>query len=151
MFSALIGESDKIISGADYTFTFEHGRIFEYRSDSWVFSSLRDQMSPYAEILSVNRPFFSDRYIVLLRSKSNYSYTDFIALIMNAWDEMGYGSAKFIAAETEFGSSYPGGIPEVAGGIGKSVQQSIMAGFKPLFPIAVIGMAVYFYATKKGR
>jgi hypothetical protein len=151
MFSGLIGESDKIQRGADYTFTFEHGRLFEYRSDSWVFAALREQMAPYAEILSVDRPLFSSRYIVLLRPKSTFLYTEFIALMMSAWDGMGYGSAKFLAAETEFGSSYPGGITEVASDIAKSVQQSIMAGVKPFFPFVVIGLGAYFYLTKKGR
>jgi len=149
MFSALIGESDKITKGTDYTFTFEHGRIFEYRSDSWVFTNLRDKMTPYAEVLKADRPLFSNRYIVLLRPRENYTYTDFVALIMSAWDDMGYGSARFLAAETDFGSSYPGGLPEVAKDIAQSVQQTIVAGVKPLFPIAIIGLGIYFYTQRR--
>lgn len=152
MFGALVGEGEILKKNAIYTLTFDHGRIFEYRSDSWVFSNLREQLSQYADVKSVNRPFFSSRYVVILSPKSNVAFVDFRNMIMNAWEQMGYGNISLLAVETEAGSSYPGGLPELASEITKGASQSIMAGVKPVIPwVIVAGIAYLGIKTKIGR
>lgn len=143
MFGVFIGEGDTLKQGALYTFTFVHGRIFEYRSDDWVFMKIKDYMTPYAETLSVNRPFFSDRYLVVLRPKSNYSFSDFLNLMMGAWDKMGYGRVEFLAAETDAGSTYPGGLPGIAKEVTTGIQESVIAGVQPLIPLVIIGGLIW--------
>ncbi len=146
-FQGILRQDQVLSPGNQYAFTFSHGRVFEYNSTEWVKEQLSINLSNFGDILSANRPFFSDHYIIIASPSISVSLSDWISAFDAAWQDMGYGSAIFVSAETGTVSSQPGGLPGLVGeatsivgtGVGTGLSQIIA----PIFPYLIIGLAVY--------
>lgn len=131
MFSAVMTEREVLKKGVQYTFTFDSGRIFEYRSKEWVLEQIKYWMQYYGSVNDIDRPLFSDRMIVYIVPVVDVTLGELTGVFLRAFNQMGYGSVKFLFAESGYGSSSPGGIP----GITESIVSSVT-------PVLAIGVGV---------
>ncbi|MFH1398964.1 MAG: hypothetical protein ABIG95_02540 [Candidatus Woesearchaeota archaeon] len=152
MFGDYLITSAVLQKGNIYTFTFEHGRLFEYNSDSAVTEDMKYYMKNYGEVISASRAFFSDRYVIIILSTSSYTLSDWLTAFKYSWDNMGYGNANFLFAEGGYGSSQAGGVTAITAGVGSSVGSTIAATLKPLTPYLIGGgiilIAIEFFRRK---
>lgn len=133
-FGAVVLSSSVLRPRNEYVFTFEHGRIFEYRSDSWVLENLRDRMANYGDVISVNRPLFSSRYLVTVIPTLERSLAEWVSAFDSSWKDMGYGNAVFVMAEEGRVASEPGGVAQIIPEIPKLTGELV----KPVLPYALL-------------
>jgi len=159
-FGKVLINEDILQPGNEYVFTYEHGRLFEYRSDSWVESNIKERIANYGNVISVNRGFFSDRYVVTVAPIESRTLSDWLSALETIWQDMGYGKANFLVAEEGRISTRPGGVTEAAVKVGEEIVQPLVripgeaavSLVKPLFPYALAlgGLALLLLLVSKG-
>lgn len=139
-FEGILTYNSILEPGNQYVFTFSIGRLFEYRSDDWVLYNLRERMSNYGYIVSVSRPLFSNRYIVIVNPTERVSLNEWLEAFDVSWRDMGYGNYSFIQAETGAVSTQPGGVSQIIPSITATVGESAKSLISPIFPyLAIFG------------
>jgi hypothetical protein len=134
----ILKPTDILITGEKYTFTFSHGRIFEYRTADWVKERLTYFMQNWGDIILADRPLFSNRYIVVVVPKVQASLSQWLSAFDYSWKNMGYGSATLVLAEGGIGSSQPGGATQLIKGAAETAGETAAAVVKPLTPVLII-------------
>ncbi len=143
MFGAILTSSNILSVGQPYTFSFSHGRVFEYNSSEWVQGQLSSLMSDLGEVQSVSRPLFSDHYIITVIPTMQESLDTWKGLFAYAWNYMGYNSAIFIRAEGGVESTQPGGFEQVMPQVGQVVTSAL----GPIVPYAIGFLVIYLAIT----
>ena len=139
MFGIILTSDNILSTGQPYTFTYSYGsRLFEYRSQEWVQGQLSSLLSDLGSVYSVERPLFSDHYIITVIPIMDESLEAWTSLIDWAFVQMGYGSAIFIRAEGGVASTQPGGLSQIIPQIGDITASTL----KPLLPYALILLAI---------
>jgi hypothetical protein len=153
--SGVLPSSSTLSAGQIYTFTFDHGRIFEYNSDSWVLSELRKRLSHMGDILSAKRPLFSSNWVITVIPLKDASLNNWINSFINAWRDMGYNKLKFLTAEGGESTSIPGGLPQLTREAVQVVTEPVKEISKSiLLPTGIIlgaGLLIYLLVIKGGR
>ncbi|MCL6542089.1 MAG: hypothetical protein K6T87_16150 [Roseiflexus sp.] len=143
MFTGLVLPNQILSPNNTYVFTFDHGRIFEYRSAEWVLENLRKRLSNYGYVVSVSRPIFSDRYSVVVMPSVSVSLENWLDAFDSSWKDMGYNNYTFIRAEEGEVTTQPGGLPQIipsgAEVIGQTVQQAV----SPFIPYVLLLGGIY--------
>lgn len=148
-FGAILSSSDYLGIGQNYTFTFEKqgilGSLFVFDSDTDIQRGLQERMANYGSVVSVKRPLFSDRWVVIVNPSAQVSLEDWMSAFDASWGDMGY-SIAFIQAEGGTVSTRPGGSEEIIG----QVSEEVLAPFggatasliKPIFPyiLGIVGI-----------
>ncbi|MBT9169558.1 MAG: hypothetical protein DDT19_02919 [Syntrophomonadaceae bacterium] len=134
MDSRILRDDSVLNIGSVYTFTFEHGRIFEFRTDSWVRERLNYFMQNFGRVISARRPLFTNRYTITVIPRIRASLSDWLSAFDYSWRQMGYRAASFIIAEAGGEVTEPVGIQRVARGVGETVAEAL----RPLTPILVM-------------
>jgi hypothetical protein len=142
-FSQILNLYQELKPGNSYIFTFSHGRIFEYRSEDWVLSNLRDRMSNYGNIVSVRRPLFSDRYTIVVIPTTTATLYDWLEAFDSSWKDMGYYNYTFIQAEVGTVSTQPGGLEQVVPKTGEIVSKTVKEVISPFAPYIIILGGIY--------
>jgi len=137
--SGLVETSDSLEIGNKYTFTYEHGRWFEWNSETDVLNGLRSSsLSSDTEILTATRPLFSNRYAISFIPKIRAKMLYFLQVFGDAWKEIGYDSTIFIQAETDLKSTAPGGITQISSQVGAGVSEAASSVLKPVAPYLLL-------------
>lgn len=139
MFGSILTSNSILSSGQPYTFTYSHGRYFEYNSQEWVQGQLSSLLSDLGSVYSVERPLFSDHYIITVIPSMDESLEAWTSLIDWAFVQMGYNSAVFIRAEGGVSSSQPGGFTQTLPQVGEIATSAL----KPLLPYALAALGIY--------
>ncbi len=145
-FGRVLVSEDILRTGNEYIFTFEHGRIFEYRSDSWVEQNIRERIANFGQVISVKRPLFSNRYLITVIPTVDAPLSDWLNVFDVIWRDMGYGKASFLVAEEGRISTQPGGVIEIAKRTGEeilkpvtgTVGEAVATLVKPVFPYVLV-------------
>jgi len=133
-FGAIVLSSNSLRPRNEFVFTFEHGRVFEYNSDSWVLKNIRERMGNYGDVVSVVRPLFSSRYLITVIPTLERNLAEWVSAFDSSWKDMNYGNAVFVMAEEGRVASEPGGVSQIIPEIPKLTGDLI----KPLLPYALI-------------
>ena len=146
-FGAIITQDATLNIGSAYTFTFAHGRVFEYNSTDDVRGWANDFFSQYANIISLDRPLFSDHYVITMSPLISMQLSDWVGLFQDFWQTYGYNSVSLVTAEIGIGSSQPGGIvgftSQISSTIGQSTSNIVGGALTPILPYLFIGVAAY--------
>jgi len=142
-FGKILSSNEYLGVGNEYVFTFAHGRFFEYNSSEWVKGALAERLSSWGDVLTVNRPLFSDHYIIVVKPTFDMDLTTWLQAFDYAWKDMGYSSYSFVSAEVGSISSQPGGFEQLGKQVGETIGGSIGEITKPLLPYILIGGGVY--------
>lgn len=145
MFTGILTFDSILRPGNQYVFTFSSGRLFEYRSEDWVLKNLRERLSNFGYVVSVNRPFFSDRYVVVVQPSVPVSLYDFLNAFDVSWKDMGYENYSFIQAEEGTVSTQPGGLPQVIPSAGEVASQTVYSMVKPFVPYLFVLAGLYLF------
>jgi hypothetical protein len=140
---ALLISNSILRTGQPYTFTYAHGRIFEYNSQEWVQSQLAPLVSDLGSVYGVERPFFSDHYVITVVPSIDESLETWQGLFDYAWRQMGYNSATFVRAEGGTESTQPGGFEQVLPQVGEISVSAL----KPILPYALVFLGIYVAIT----
>ncbi len=146
--------NDILEPGRTYTFSFDNGRIFEWRSDTWVLNQLRSDLAGIAEIVSVKRPLFSDRYLVALIPILTFKVYEWDKVFQNTWFRLGYEHTTMISVYGGRSTPDTGGISEgLVGPLSDGLADTISTIAKPLTPIlmAVAAGLIIHYIVKARR
>ena len=130
-----------LFTGSKYTFTFDHGRLFEYNSATYVLEQMRNLMQNYGEIVTVNRAMFSSRYVIVVVPKIDTTLLNWLTAFNYAWKTMGYNNTTFIVVEAGDVSSQPGGTTQIVKSAGTAAGETVMEMIQPLLPV-IIGVGV---------
>lgn len=112
-----------IQEGKPYSFTFESSGFFQFKSPSEVKDKLSYVMSNNGRILSVYRPLFSARWIVVIIPSISTSLENFIDTFSYSWDKIGM-DMRFVAVAEGYSGTSPGGIIGIPAEAGKIVGQT---------------------------
>ncbi len=146
-FGAILSPSTILTPANEYVFTYSHGRFFEYNSDDWVRTNLRERMANYGNVVTADRALFSDRYVIRVIPFVAVTLNDWVAAFDASWQDMGYDNATLVMAETGAVSSQTGGvtelIPDIGSTVGSTVGTALSGAIKPLFSYILIGIIAY--------
>lgn len=133
-----------------YTFTLTSSGLFQFTGDITILNSLRSSMKPFAEIISVERPLFSSRYIVVLYPIKAYTLEQFSIFLFSAFKALGIDVSLFQVEEGDL-STAPGGLKSVTIAASETISSSIGTIVKPLIlPLILLGgIAFIVYRGKK--
>lgn len=147
MYSGYLTSADILKAGDRYTFTFDHGRIFEYHDITWIVGQLSFYMQNYGHIITADRTLFSDRYVIVVEPTLTATLQQWLDAFDYSWEHMGYGKATFIIAEGGIGSSEPGGVnslaKQVGGAVGGFTAGTISGILKEIWPYLALGAGAY--------
>lgn len=158
-FSDIMLSTQTLTPGQRYTFSFQKGGFFtfEFGSDAEILQGLRDRLGNYGEVISVSRPFFSNRWVVTVIPTTPVTVDQWTSAFEIAWQDMGYSNITFWRAESGEVSTAQGGIsevlPSVTGAIGKAVGEAVRPvgeSLKPIMPYIVIGAGIFIFFTFGG-
>ena len=142
-FGAILSTSDTLSPGTPATFTFqESGWFFFFESESSILQGLRDRMGNYGDIVSVSRPLFSDRWVIIVTPIAQITLSDWLSAFDVSWRDMGY-TVDFIQAEGGIVSTQPGGISQILPSLGSVIGTTAQEIIKPVFTYVLIGVIVY--------
>jgi hypothetical protein len=147
---AILSSSDYLGIGQNYTFTFEKqgffSSVFVFDSDTDIQRGLQERMANYGSIVSLRRPLFSDRWIVVVTPSVLVTLENWISSFETSFADMGY-SIGFIQAEGGVVSTRPGGTLEVITEAGEDILtplgQTAASAIKPLFPYILGAIGIY--------
>lgn len=156
-FGGILGLDSVPPVGQQTTFTFQKagifGSIFLFDSDAAILSALRERMGNYGNIISASRPFFSDRWTIVVIPTASVTVSQWLDAFDSSWKDMGY-EVSFIQAETGGISTQPGGvaqiipsITETAGEAAAAAVKPLIEAAKPLLPYIVIGGIAFLLIT----
>ncbi len=130
--------------GQKYTFSFDSGRFIQYRSDTWVLDHMRTDLESIAEILHVNRPFFSDHFQVTIIPLLRFTVNEWEKIFNNSWFRLGFEDAVMISVYGGLKSPDTGGISE---GLVAPLSQGVADIAKPITTILITvaaGLVLYY-------
>lgn len=146
--SEILASSYVLPAGERFVFTFNTNQLLNLASDSALREKLQYFLGPnYGDVISVNRPLFSGRYVVVVQPKANYSLESWLKAFDYSWQAMGMTSVSFLQAEPGVSSSSPGGVAGAARGTAEIASEipkgfSIGGGTLLLGGAAIIGLLV---------
>ena len=132
--------------GQKYTFSFDSGpsKFIQYRSDTWVLDHMRTDLESIAEILRVNRPFFSDHFQVTIIPLLRFTVNEWEKIFNNSWFRLGFEDAVMISVYGGLKSPDTGGISE---GLVAPLAQGVADIAKPITTILITvaaGLVLYY-------
>jgi len=130
-------------SGSQYTFTWSHGRFFEYNTEAWVKENLNYRLQNFGEVVSTNRPLFSDHWVIVIVPTMDVSVSDWVSAFDASWKDMGYGGASLVQVEGGAVSTAPGGVQQIIPEVGTIVGKTAFEILKPLLPYVLIAGVGY--------
>lgn len=148
-FGDILTQSQSLIPGETYTFTFSFPWYSQYPSDSDAIQFLGQSLIGAATVILASRALFSSNYTVTIIPSVSLTVDEFISAFSDAWRSAPWyvHEPAFVMVEGGSSSSHPGGIaevvPDVAGKIGETVSKALGAGVKPLLPYLLIGGGIY--------
>lgn len=140
---AILVSGDVLKSGSQYTFTWAHGRFFEYNTEAWVKENLSYRLQNFGEVISATRPLFSDHWVIVIIPTTDVSVADWVSAFDASWKDMGYGGASFIQVEGGAVSTQPGGVQQIVPEAGAIVGTTAASILKPLLPYVLIAGVGY--------
>lgn len=148
----IINVYDTLQKDGIYTFTYDHGRYIEYRSDNWVLDKLRHHLGRDLDIVSIERPLFGAMFAITVKPKIRAHRVYFIDAFKYAWESMGYTNAIFVRVERGRQSTVDaGGLSSAVTGMGEVIGSTLGAALKPVVTILILGGLVLWGARQKFR
>ncbi|HDK42443.1 MAG TPA: hypothetical protein ENG87_03630 [Candidatus Pacearchaeota archaeon] len=150
--SEIITKSQNVVKGKYYTLTFSHGRFYEWHSSDWVLENMRKYLKDVVSIIKLSRPLFSNRYVISVIPKTKMSLQHLLDNFDYAWKKMGYSDVIFITAETDIGSSQPGGAIELlkeTGEIVGTTASEILSPIKYYLAAGLVGLVTLSFLMRK--
>ncbi len=142
-FGSVLSLDNTLSPGTPATFTFqESGWFFFFERASSILQGLRDRMGNYGDIISVSRPLFSDRWVIVITPTTQATLSDWLSAFDTSWKDMGY-TVTFIQAEGGIISTQPGGVTQILPSIGTTIGETAQSIIKPIFTYVLIGIIVY--------
>jgi hypothetical protein len=145
-FGSILSMSDTLSPGTPATFTFQKsgilGSLFFFDSDASILQGLQDRMGNYGNMVSVSRPLFSDRWVIVVTPAAQATLSDWLSAFDVSWRDMGY-TVDFIQAEGGIVSTQPGGVSQILPSLGSVIGTTAQEIIKPVFTYVLIGVIVY--------
>ena len=145
-FGAILSTSDVLSPGTPATFTFQKsgilGSLFFFDSDASILQGLQDRMGNYGNMVSVSRPLFSDRWVIIVTPIAQITLSDWLSAFDVSWRDMGY-DVTFIQAEGGTVSTQPGGVSQILPSLGSVIGTTAQEIIKPVFTYVLFGVIVY--------
>jgi hypothetical protein len=155
---------DVLAQSNPVTFTYATNKAFDTSWPSTVEAKIRADMSPYGNVLKVDRGLFSGRYVITIVPQQAMTPQVWQELLKKSMALSGYPNASFVAMEGGVVSSQSGGTKQAIAITARKVGTDIVApiaqgtvsivseGIKPLVPYLIIGAAgfgLYLYLQYK--
>lgn len=136
------------LSSSKYmTATIETNESFLWYGSSHIISGLKRRLGSIIDIILVDRPLFSSRFVVTYKPKTLLSKDEWLSAFDAAFQDMGYTSAKTIGIVGGKKSDQPGGLKGAALDTSEIAGEIVGNIMKPLIPILIIGLGLYFLPT----
>ena len=132
------------------TITIDSGRFINFISASMVYDALKNTGSGI-RYLSVTRPFFSERYIIVI--ETNFNDTNIYNMILDEFHSIGMDEAWIVKIEDGGQSSSSGGIQGIVNtgeNIGKNIKDTVDKSL-PIIGIAIVGGILLIYMIERRK
>lgn len=134
-------DSKIIPTNQSVTFTYGSGKIVDFNTDSGVMADLGSYLTTtgYGTVVSVNRPFLSGRYSVVIIPSSAMPVSTWRTIMRKAWESMGYPNTELVSIDSGTVSFEPGGVTGIIQKVAEAPGQLISKTLAPTMPYLIIG------------
>lgn len=142
----IIGSGAILDPSIEYTFTLDSGSFFTVSSTQDIQDMLIAKMAPFASVYTVDCPMFSQRIILTLKPKRQYTLEQIFLFLQSALSNLNFYNVTLVRVDSGTVSSAPGGIQQLitstAGAASEVVSGTIAAVIEPIKTPLYIGLGV---------